>query len=78
MKLQKKVLKEELGKKTDRVIDLEKELEKLTGKFSELEIEIKDKETKGVDLYHENTSQHQKIEQLQYQLEEEVSISVTN
>jgi predicted nucleic acid-binding Zn-ribbon protein len=66
LKQQKKVLKEELLKKTERVTELESLGEKNAAKISELEKEVKDKETKVVDLYHQTTTQHETISQLQY------------
>jgi len=46
------------------VADLEKEAEKNQARIAELERELKDKETKVVDLYHQTTTQHETISQL--------------
>lgn len=64
LKQQKKILKDELIKKTERVADLEKDADKNQARITELERELKDKETKVVDLYHQTTTQHETISQL--------------
>jgi len=64
LKQQKKILKDELIKKTERVTDLEKDADKNQARITELERELKDKETKFVDLYHQTTTQHETISQL--------------
>ena len=61
LKQQKKILKEELIKKTERVAELEKDADKNQSRINELEKELKDKETKVVDLYHQTTTQHETI-----------------
>lgn len=66
-------MKQEFKLKAERIVELERELEKQTGKANELEKELKDKETKFLDLYHENSGQHDKILELTHQLEAEVS-----
>ena len=67
----KKILKEELKKQSERVAELEKELEKQTKRADLLESEVKEKDAKFLDLYHENSSQHDKILELTNVLEAE-------
>ena len=49
--------------------ELEKDLEKSKVSVVELETELRDKDTKFLDLYHENTNQHDKILELTNRLE---------
>ena len=49
-------LKEELKKKTDRLADTERDLEKQNLKVIELEKELKEKENNFLGLYLENSS----------------------
>ena len=55
--------------KSDRVAELEKELEKQTKRADLLESEMKEKDEKFLELYHENSSQHDKILELSNALE---------
>ena len=68
-------MKEALQKETDRVMELEKELEKNKCKRAELEAELKDKEHKFLDFYMENTQQHEKIVELQIELQSALILS---
>lgn len=52
----RKVLKEELKKKTDRLADAEIDLERQNLKVIELEKELKEKENNFLGLYLENSS----------------------
>ena len=60
----RKVLKEELQKKNERVTELERDLEKQVGLVVVLQKEVKEKEVKFLDLYMENSNQHDKILEL--------------
>ncbi len=51
--------------------ELEKELDKQTKRADLLEAEMKEKDEKFLDLYHENSSQHDKILELSNALEAE-------
>jgi cell division protein FtsB len=55
----KKVLKDALTTEKDKNSTLEKEIEKLKTRSTEMEAEIKEKEQKYLDLYMENTQQHE-------------------
>lgn len=50
---------------------MEKELDKQTKRADLLEAEMKEKDEKFLDLYHENSSQHDKILELSNALEAE-------
>ena len=52
----RKVLKEALGKESEKVKNLEKDLEKLRQRNEELEKENREKESKYLDLYMENST----------------------
>jgi hypothetical protein len=58
------VLKEAFAKEQEKVKALEKEVERLKMRNDALEKENREKETKYLDLYMENTSQHEQIVQL--------------
>jgi hypothetical protein len=60
----RKVLKEAFAKEQEKVKALEKEVERLKMRNDALEKENREKETKYLDLYMENTSQHEQIVQL--------------
>jgi len=60
----RKVLKEAFAKEQEKVKALEKEVERLKMRNDGLEKENREKETKYLDLYMENTSQHEQIVQL--------------
>ena len=64
----RKVLKEALTKEQEKSRALEKELEKMKARNAELERENHEKETKYLDLYMENSQQHEQIVRLQNQL----------
>ena len=64
----KKVLKDALQHEKEKTTALDSELEKLKTKSSAQELEIKDKEQKYLDLYMENTHQHEQLVQLQNQV----------
>lgn len=64
----KKVLKDALQHEKEKTSALDSELEKLKTKSSAQELEIKDKEQKYLDLYMENTHQHEQLVQLQNQV----------
>lgn len=64
----RKVLKEALAKEQERTKALEKEVEKINKRSEELEKENKEKETKYLDLYMENSQQHEEIVQLKTQI----------
>jgi hypothetical protein len=64
----RKVLKEALTKEQEKVRGFEKEAEKLKHRIEELETEVKEKETKYLDLYMENSQQHEEIVLLKSQL----------
>ena len=63
----RKVLKEALAKEQEKSKGLEKEIEKLKARNEQLEIDNREKENKYLDLYMENTNQHEKIVQLSSQ-----------
>lgn len=58
-------MKEALKKEQEKCEKLEKELEKEKALNISLERENKEKETKYLDLYIENTQQHERIVELQ-------------
>ena len=64
----KKVLKDALQHEKEKTSALDSELEKLKTKSTAQELEIKDKEQKYLDLYMENTHQHEQLVQLQNQV----------
>jgi len=74
----KKVLKEALQTEKDKNAKLESEVEKLRTKSEEMEREIREKEQKYLDLYMENTQQHEQIIQLQNKvqlLEQQIQVN---
>ena len=64
----KKVLKEALTQEQEKSRALEREAERLRQRVEEVEREKRDKENKYLDLYMENTQQHEMIVALQSQL----------
>ena len=66
----KKVLKEALQQEQEKVKGLEADMERLKAKIDEVEGEKRDKENKYLDLYMENSQQHEMIVALQSQLKQ--------